>query len=128
MLEFQTEYNEMATRILYATESLIAKESVQNVSMHKVAKEAGVSVGSIYVHFKDKDDLFHHLISFLFQKSEQYFWKNFDPMLPLAEQYRAFWKGHWAFLQEHPNTLINIYQYRSLPQFHFLCQRCSESS
>ncbi|MDG6815552.1 TetR/AcrR family transcriptional regulator [Glaesserella parasuis] len=32
----------------------MAKEGVQNLSTHKIAKEAGVSVGTIYLYFKDK--------------------------------------------------------------------------
>lgn len=39
--------NEVAMCILNATDRLMAKEGVQNLSTHKIAKEAGVSVGTI---------------------------------------------------------------------------------
>ncbi|WP_234886461.1 helix-turn-helix domain-containing protein [Glaesserella parasuis] len=42
--------NEVAMCILNATDRLMAKEGVQNLSTHKIAKEAGVSVGTIYLY------------------------------------------------------------------------------
>ncbi|MDP8079184.1 TetR/AcrR family transcriptional regulator [Phocoenobacter skyensis] len=127
MLNFSASYSDMATRILFATQTLIAKDGIQNISMHKVAKQAGISVGTIYLHFKDKEDLLNQLIHFLFLQYHRHFLQNYDPKLPLYEQYCQFWKSHWLFLQQNPDAVINIYQYEALPQFHKLCRYCSEA-
>ncbi|MDP8034522.1 TetR/AcrR family transcriptional regulator [Pasteurella atlantica] len=127
MLDLSISYSDMAQRILIATNTLIAKESVQHISMHKVARQAGISVGTIYLHFKDKDDLLNQMLCFLFQKYHQYISQNFNIKLPLYEQYCQFWKNQWAFLQQHPNAVINMHQYEALPQFHTLCRYCSEA-
>ena len=44
-------------KIIDAAESLIAESGFQGLSMHKLAKEAGVAAGTIYRYFSDKEDL-----------------------------------------------------------------------
>ncbi len=117
MLDFSRSYSDMAQRILIATQTLIAKEGLSNISMHKVAKQAGISVGTIYLHFKDKDDLLNQLIHFLLQKYNQHLSQNYDPKLPLVKQYRQFMYNQWEFFKRYPKRAINIYQYHALPQF-----------
>ena len=48
--------------ILDKTRSLLIQEGYANLSMRKIAKEIGYSATSIYLHFKNKDALFHALI------------------------------------------------------------------
>ncbi len=47
--------NEMTEQIFLATERLMAKEGLHNLSMHKIAKEASISAGTIYIYFKSKE-------------------------------------------------------------------------
>ncbi len=116
MLDFSKSYSDMAQRILIATQTLIANEGLSKVSTHKVAKQAGISVGTIYLHFKDKDDLLNQLICFLLQKYNQHLSQNYDPKQPLIEQYRQFMYNQWAFFKTYPKGAVNIYQYHMLPQ------------
>lgn len=44
-----------------AEEQLVAKGSIQAVSLRQVARDVGVSATSVYLHFADKDDLFIHV-------------------------------------------------------------------
>lgn len=44
-------------QILTAAEKLIAESGFQGLSMHKLAKEAGVAAGTIYRYFSDKEHL-----------------------------------------------------------------------
>ncbi|MBS9783284.1 MAG: TetR/AcrR family transcriptional regulator [Pasteurella sp.] len=122
MLDFSKSYSDMAQRILIATQTLIANEGLSKVSTHKVAKQAEISVGTIYVHFKNKDDLLNQLIYFLFQQHNLHLSQNYDPKLPLAEQYNQFWENHWAFLQKYPDAVVNMYQYEALTQLNGICQ------
>ena len=38
---------------------LIVLEGFDGLSMHKLAKSAGVSVATIYIYYKDREDLLH---------------------------------------------------------------------
>lgn len=126
MLNFSQSYCDRAKHILFATQTLIAKDGIQNISMHKVARQAKISVGSIYLHFKDKEDLLNQLLHFLFLKYHQHLLQYYDTNLSFYEQYCQFWKGHWIFLQKNPDAVINIYQYEALPQYHDLCRYCTD--
>ena len=44
--------------ILDAANRVLAKEGYSDASTVKIAREAGVSVGTVYAYFKDKDDIF----------------------------------------------------------------------
>ena len=53
-------------QVLSATLSLFTQKGYFNTSVHDIARESGVSIGSIYHHFKDKEGvasaLYHNLI------------------------------------------------------------------
>ena len=49
--------DDMNRQILSATESLIAEIGIQNLSMRKIATQAGIALGTLYLYFKTKDDL-----------------------------------------------------------------------
>ncbi|MDE3934209.1 TetR/AcrR family transcriptional regulator [Glaesserella parasuis] len=88
--------NEVAMCILNATDRLMAKEGVQNLSTHKIAKEAGVSVGTIYLYFKDKETLLNQLVLYLFNTFHSAVDREYDPDLPLFEQYKKLWNADWV--------------------------------
>lgn len=45
---------DLAEQIFLATDRLMAKEGLNQLSMHKLAKEANVAAGTIYLYFKNK--------------------------------------------------------------------------
>ncbi len=49
-------------RILDSTRHLLVEDGYRNLSMRRIARSIGYSATSIYLHFKDKDHLFHALI------------------------------------------------------------------
>lgn len=48
---------DMIERIFSATDNLMAVEGLPNLSMHKIAKAAKISPGTIYIYFKNKEEL-----------------------------------------------------------------------
>jgi AcrR family transcriptional regulator len=51
--------DDKATRIMEAAERLMARRRYHEVTTDDIAREAKVGKGTIYRHFRDKDDLFH---------------------------------------------------------------------
>jgi AcrR family transcriptional regulator len=47
--------------ILDAARELFIREGYQAVSMRKIAEKIEYSPATIYLHFRDKDDIFDHL-------------------------------------------------------------------
>lgn len=91
---------EMIKRILSATEVLIVKDGLQNLSMRNIAKEAGIASGTLYLYFKTKEDLLHTLASQLLACYHNYMNLDFDPTLELLAQYQALVRKKWLFLTE----------------------------
>jgi TetR/AcrR family acrAB operon transcriptional repressor len=53
---------EREDRILNSSAQLIARYGFDKTTMEDIAREAGVSKGALYLHFKSKDDLFDVLL------------------------------------------------------------------
>src|SRR5262245_51755455 len=51
-----------AEAILVAAEEVLAEEGVHAASVQAIAARAGVSVGTLYNHFRDRDDIIRALL------------------------------------------------------------------
>ena len=57
--EENEEYRQREERILDAASALLVRHGYRKTTIDDVAREAGVGKGTIYLHWKDKNDLFH---------------------------------------------------------------------
>lgn len=119
--------SEMAMRIFAATERLMAEKGLHALSMQKIAREAGISAGSIYVYFKNKEELLELLARHLFEKYQREISKNLDFTASAFTLYRQMWWNLWNALLENPDTTLNMYQYKSLPTFYCVIQEYESS-
>ncbi|OFS53225.1 TetR family transcriptional regulator [Haemophilus sp. HMSC066D03] len=108
---------DVSEQIFDATDRLMAKEGLHHLSMHKLAKEAGIAAGTIYLYFKSKDELLAKFAHRVFNKFVVSIEEGFDENQSFFEQYRKMWWNIWHFLQENPTILSNMNQYQSLPEF-----------
>ncbi|MFQ1021901.1 TetR/AcrR family transcriptional regulator [Avibacterium paragallinarum] len=120
--------NEMTEQIFLATESLMAKEGLHHLSMHKIAKEASISAGTIYIYFKSKEELLKEFARRVFTLFSKELEKNYDENRPHFEQYRQMWWNIWHHLQNNPMIVVNMSQYQSLPDFYEVCTELESES
>ena len=119
---------DVSEQIFDATDRLMAaKEGLHHLSMHKLAKEAGIAAGTIYLYFKSKDELLAQFACRVFNKFAVAIEEGFDESQSFFEQYRKMWWNIWHFLQENPTILLNMNQYRSLPEFIETCKETEHS-
>ena len=118
---------DVSEQIFDATVRLMAKEGLHHLSMHKLAKEAGIAAGTIYLYFKSKDELLAQFARRVFNKFVTAIEEGFDESQSFFEQYRKMWWNIWHFLQENPTILLNMNQYRSLPEFIEICKEIEHS-
>ena len=102
-------------QILVAAEKLIAESGFQGLSMHKLAKEAGVATGTIYRYFDDKDHLLVTVRLHVCQHIADAVQANIDDEMPLKERFKMMWLNIWELAQSSSATLSNRVQYESLP-------------
>ena len=115
-------------RIFSATDNLMAEEGLPNLSMHKIAKAAKISPGTIYIYFKNKEELLAQFARHIFLSFQRAMEKDHDEIQSFAEQYRKMWWNIWTFLQSDPTIMSNMHQYESLPGFTDICREWEQDS
>lgn len=81
---------------------LIVKEGFDGLSMHKLAKAAGVSVATIYIYYKDREDLILSLCKEETARMSEATLRGFDPNMTFAEGLKNQWKNRAAFWLKNP--------------------------
>ena len=82
-----------------------AEHGLENASTNRIVSNSGISKGSFYQYFEDKQDLFMHLVSILEHEKMEYF-KDIDPPsmeIGLFKYYRWMVKTGMAFNSIHPS-------------------------
>ena len=92
-----------------ATE-LIASEGLNGFSMQKLARAAGVSPATLYIYFKDKDDLILQLGIAEGRRMAEATLRDFDPQLPFAEGLRVQWRNRADFYL-HNRLSVNCFEH-----------------
>ncbi|XHN80594.1 putative HTH-type transcriptional regulator [Lonepinella sp. MS14435] len=119
---------DMAEQIFIATEKLMAEYGLPYLSMHKIAKEAKISAGTIYIYFKSKEELLEQFARRVFSNFQREIARNFDETKPFFEQYRQMWKNIWSHLLKNQMVVANMHQYRALPKFNEICQELDKQN
>lgn len=119
---------DMAEQIFIATERLMAKDGLQNLSMHKIARETQISAGTIYLYFKNKDELLAQFALRVFSNFQQQLAKDINQDLDFFQQYRQMWLNIWHYLLNNPMIVSNMYQYQALPGFYDIVKQSEGKS
>ncbi|MBI2982243.1 MAG: TetR/AcrR family transcriptional regulator [Deltaproteobacteria bacterium] len=95
--------NNKSLRIIEAAIKIFAKKGFYNATIADVAKTAEVAEGTIYLYFKNKDDLlisiFEHSIDLFIQTVNKKLKEITDP----KEKLRQFIGVHLKLVEENPN-------------------------
>jgi len=113
---------DMIERIFTATNDLMATVGLPNLSIHKIAKEAKISPGTIYLYFKNKDELLEQFARYIFKSFEETLEKDYDENQSFFQRYRKMWWNIWHFLDQDPTRVANMGQYEFLPGFYDICK------
>lgn len=113
---------DMIERIFTATNDLMATVGLPNLSIHKIAKEAQISPGTIYLYFKNKDELLEQFARYIFKSFEETLEKDYDENQSFFQRYRKMWWNIWHFLEQDPTRVANMGQYEFLPGFYTICK------
>ncbi|TRW27128.1 TetR/AcrR family transcriptional regulator [Flavobacterium zepuense] len=81
---------------------IIVKDGLEGFTINKLAKACGVSVGTPYVYYKDKDDLIVKIVLEEGAKMEVAMNKNFDLEASLEEGLRVQWRNRFDYMMENP--------------------------
>ena len=81
---------------------MIVEEGFDGFSMQKLAKAANVSPATIYIYYKNKEELLNNLYNTVNQTFAEVALENFDPNASLEDGLWLQWKNRMKFIQEYP--------------------------
>ncbi len=102
-------------QIIEAAESLIAELGFRGLSMHKVAKRAGISAGTIYHYFTDKEHLIHQVRQHVAQRIANEVQHNIDDTMSVKQRHQVICLNIWNLSESNQSVISNRVQYESLP-------------
>ncbi len=85
-------------QIFDATLSLVNEKGLAGVTMGEIAKTAGIATGTLYIYFKNKEELINSLFAECRKASIDSYFKNYDASQPFKSGFNIVW--------------MNILQYR----------------
>ena len=112
----RTKCNDKRAALLKATLDLVNNNGFHDAPMSKIAQMAGVSPGTIYLYFRNKQDLINQLYIEVKSSFSRHAFKNYQEDLPVKKGFRIIWDnvadyqldqvGEGLFLSQCDNTPI----------------------
>lgn len=99
---------------------MIVEKGFDGLSMQKLAKAAGVSPATIYIYFKDRDDLIVQLWMENMKAMAEATLEGFDPQMPFDEGLKVQWMNRARFCMENPLNVHFMEQIKYSP-YYALC-------
>ena len=85
------------SNILRKALELFLQHGYEKTSLNQIAHEVGITKPAIYHHFKNKDELFHDVLTFFFEEMGKWSSRQFKDCKNLEELLRAFMKSLRSF-------------------------------
>lgn len=80
----------------------IVKDGLEGFSMNKLAKICGISVATLYIYYKDKDDLILKIALEEGDRMGDAMVRDLDPELSFEEGLRIQWRNRYEHMMERP--------------------------
>ncbi|MDB5050848.1 MAG: regulatory protein TetR [Fibrobacteres bacterium] len=97
--------------------AMIVKEGFDGLSMQKLAKAAGVSPATIYIYYKDRDDLIMQLYAESSRRMTEHTLEGFDPLSSFKEGLKVQWINRAKYCLKHPDEAHFMEQIRFTPMY-----------
>ena len=101
--------------ILDQARTTVVAEGFDGLSMQKLAKAVGVSPATIYIYFKDRDDLLVQLYKRETDAFFEYIFKGFDPEMDFATGLTIQWKNRARYVIQHTDKTVFMEQFKFTP-------------
>jgi AcrR family transcriptional regulator len=99
---------------------MIVKEGLDGFSMQKLAKAAKVSPATLYIYYKDRDDLIMRISMDVTNDLLEFSIKGFDPEMNFEEGMKVQWKNRAEYFLKHPVEMEFVEQIRYSPMYYRL--------
>ncbi len=104
-----TQNSNLRRMILDAARQYLVEEGYQALSMRKISRQVGCSVGTIYLYFKNKDEIFHALIDEGFEQLYTSFQAVLMSQFIPIERLQGICQAYIEFGLKHPEYYEIMY-------------------
>ncbi|MEZ0540155.1 TetR/AcrR family transcriptional regulator [Fibrella arboris] len=94
---------------------LLVKNGFDGFSMNKLAKECGISVATLYIYYRDKDDLIQQIGTEIARDFLACTFSDFSPSMPFADGLRRQWENRSRYALTYPNEVAYHEMLRHTP-------------
>lgn len=102
-------------RIFRSALVLTKQVGIAGITMSKIAKEAQMATGTLYIYFKTKEELIHQLYVKLETESAHRFLQNYDDSLPFNKGIKTIWFNYLKHRIEYFEESVFLEQYYHSP-------------
>lgn len=94
---------------------LIVNEGFDGLSMQKLAKKVNISASTIYIYFKNREDLINQLYIGAEEIFEREVLANFDPSMSFEQGLWLQWQNRFRFITKYTMHSYFMEQFRNSP-------------
>ena len=111
----RTKTEDKREAILLATLTLVNSNGFHAAPMSKIATEAGVSAGTIYLYFQNKEDLVNTLYRELKAKFSAQIFDSYNPETPVKIGFETIWRNVLQYKLNEPEEAVFLEQCDNTP-------------
>ena len=94
---------------------MLVSDGFEGFSVNRLAKACDISVATLYIYYKDKEDLITRIAIEEGQRRNERTLADFDPEMPFAAGLRKQWENRFRYHVENPDAMLFFEQLRSSP-------------
>jgi AcrR family transcriptional regulator len=99
-------------KIFEATQRLVFEKGFAGIKLTDVARLSGIAIGTIYLYFKDKDDLISQLYQYIQRKKKEDVNIDIDLNRPTEELIKELWMAYYGSVMSDLKAADFFYQYQ----------------
>ena len=92
---------------------MLVNSGFESFTVNRLAKACNISIATIYIYYKDKDDLIIKIACEELGKMRMAIIEDFDPDAGFENGLRAQWKNRYDYLMAHPAMSLFVEQLRA---------------
>jgi len=98
-----------------ATLVLVARIGLAGLTISMIAKEAGVAAGTIYIYFKNKEDLLLEVYKEVKKRFRSKVFTDYNPEKPIKESFRKMWDNLLSYSVANYQEQVFLQQFNISP-------------
>ncbi|WP_455463319.1 TetR/AcrR family transcriptional regulator [Candidatus Hodarchaeum mangrovi] len=107
----QTKYN----AIIEASLNLVKELGFTDISISKIAKQANISPATIYIHFRNREDLFTKLYIKIRTDLSTEILQGINDKMDIKQVFKSIWNNSFTYYLNHPDSIIYREKFEQTP-------------